>query len=412
MKIPRTGAALAALCGAFALSQFFRSCLAVVAPELRHDLGLSPAGFGALSSSFFLAFAAAQLPVGIAFDRYGVGRPTAGLLAVGIAGGTLFALAPGGSVAMVAQAALGIACAPVFMGFIHYASEHLPAERFARTLGWSGAVGMLGALCAASPLGWAAATFGWRLPMAAATVCIAVACGAVALLIHDGGHAEARAEPPSEVLRSCGRLLCSGPLWTLIPLCLAMAAGTAFRNAWSGPYFADVFHLGTVPRGNAITLVTLAAFGIAFVLPVLVRRWTLKTAVLRWCCLSLAAGVGLALLPAWALAPDLVLMALLSSAGMVHPLVMSHGRELVPAALRGRGLGLLNSFVFLGSALVSSGFGWIADLGVLHGWAPAATYRWIFVAAGLLLAGGVLPYAFSPVPRGARAEEGVAQDGG
>ncbi len=85
---------IAILTFAFALSQFFRSCLAVMAPELQHDFGLSPAGFGALSSSFFLAFAIAQIPVGIAFDRYGVGKPTALLLAVGAVSSILFVAAP------------------------------------------------------------------------------------------------------------------------------------------------------------------------------------------------------------------------------------------------------------------------------------------------------------------------------
>ena len=87
-----------ALTFAFALSQFFRTCLAVIAPELQHDLGLSPAGFGALSSCFFLAFAVAQIPVGIAFDRWGVGRPTRALTALGRSGVPVYVLhAPGKS---------------------------------------------------------------------------------------------------------------------------------------------------------------------------------------------------------------------------------------------------------------------------------------------------------------------------
>ncbi|MES2184631.1 MAG: MFS transporter [Pseudomonadota bacterium] len=407
----RTRAALAALTGAFALSQFFRSCLAVVAPELQRDLELSPAGFGALSSAFFLAFAVAQLPVGIAFDRHGVGRPTALLLVAGIFGGALFAAAPGGGTALVAQAALGVACAPVYMGLIHYASENLPAAGFARALGTSSAIGMLGALAAAAPLGWAAAAFGWRVPMVVATLGIAGACAAVFLLVHDSGHAEARAESPAAALRGCARLLRSGPLWCLVPLCLAMAAGTSFRNAWGGPYFAEVFRLGTVQRGYAITAVTLVAFSVAFLLPVLVRRWTLKTAVLRWSGLALAAAALLALLPGVALLPDLLLLALLSSLGMLHPLVMSHGRDLVPPALRGRGLGLLNTFVFFGSAVGSAGFGWIADLGAARGWPAATTFGWIFATAAAVVLCGIVPYVFSPLTA-RRDGTAAAQDGG
>ncbi|MFZ3121527.1 MAG: MFS transporter, partial [Variovorax sp.] len=111
MPSPDTARGLRALIFAFTLSQFFRTCLAVIAPELQHDLALSPAGFGTLSSCFFLAFAVAQIPIGIAFDRYGVGRPTRLLSSVGVLAAVLFVVAPNGATAMVAQAGLGLACA-------------------------------------------------------------------------------------------------------------------------------------------------------------------------------------------------------------------------------------------------------------------------------------------------------------
>ncbi|HUD34922.1 MAG TPA: MFS transporter, partial [Variovorax sp.] len=168
-----------ALTLAFALSQFFRTCLAVIAPELQRDLGLSPAGFGALSSCFFLAFAAAQITVGIAFDRWGVGRPTRTLTALGVAASALFVVAPGGATAMVAQAGLGLACAPVFMGLMHFASEQLPASRYATVVGRANALSMLGALCATAPLGWAAHRFGWRAALAVAAACMLVACAGI-----------------------------------------------------------------------------------------------------------------------------------------------------------------------------------------------------------------------------------------
>ena len=65
---------LAALAVAYVLSQFFRTALAVVAPELAADLGLDPARLGVLSSAWFWAFAAAQLPIGVALDRWGPRR--------------------------------------------------------------------------------------------------------------------------------------------------------------------------------------------------------------------------------------------------------------------------------------------------------------------------------------------------
>ncbi|MGF6525794.1 MFS transporter [Variovorax sp. PvP013] len=387
-----------ALTFAFALSQFFRTCLAVIAPELQRDLGLSPAGFGALSSCFFLAFAAAQIPVGIAFDRWGVGRPTRALTALGVAASALFVVAPGGATAMVAQAGLGLACAPVFMGLMHFASEQLPASRYATVVGRANALSMLGALCATAPLGWAAHRFGWRAALAVAAACMLVACASIWRHVRDAGHADARAERPVALLAGSLRLLRIPAMWTLIPLCLAMAAGTTFRNAWGGPYLADVFALGTDARGLALAVVSLGGFGAALLLPLVVRRLSLRTAVLAWSLLPLACGVALAAWPASGLWPGVALLTGLATIGMVHPLVMAHGRGLVAPALRGRGLGVLNTFVFLGSAATSWTFGQIADASQRFGWSAASTYAGIFGCATAVVGAGVALYALSPRP--------------
>jgi predicted MFS family arabinose efflux permease len=398
MVSPATSRGLRALTVAFALSQFFRTCLAVMAPELQQDLSLSPAGFGALSSCFFFSFALAQVPVGVAFDRYGVGAPTRVLLALGVVSALLFVLAPNGATAMVAQLGLGLACAPVFMGLMHHASATLPPQRYIAFIGRTNALGMVGALLATAPLGWAVHAVGWRLPIALAALCMLGACVGVWRRVHDHGHADAKAETPTAMLAASARLLALPAMWTLIPLCVAMAAGTAFRNAWGGPYLADVFGLQAGARGMALTVLSLGGFCAALFLPWLVRRTSIQRTVLGWSMLSFLAAVALAAWPAAGLGADLALLTLLGTVGMLHPLVMAHGRGLVPPALRGRGLGLLNSFVFLGSALAAWAFGLIADAGQRHQWAPAASYGAIFGCAAALVLAGLLPYVFSPRP--------------
>ncbi|MGH8785085.1 MAG: MFS transporter [Cupriavidus necator] len=386
---------IALLTFAFALSQFFRSCLAVMAPELQHDFGLSPAGFGALSSSFFLAFAVAQIPVGIAFDRYGVGRPTALLLAVGAVSSILFVLAPNGAAATLAQVGLGLACAPVFMGLLHFASEQLSERDYTRVVSRSNAMGMIGALCATAPLGWAISLIGWRPSMAVSALGMVAACYGVWRFVRDQGHAEARSASWPAMLSESLQLLKLAPLWTLIPLCVAMSAGTAFRNAWSGPYLADVFGLGSAPRGVALALLSLAGFLTAFLLPVLVRRNTLKTTIAGWSCFAMSGSFLLALWPDNGIGYGVAMMALLSTIGMLHPLVMAQGRGLIPPSRRGRGLGLLNTFVFLGSALTSWTYGLIANAGHVRGWPLPSTYAAIFLSAGVLIAAAMVPYFFS-----------------
>lgn len=387
---------LAALTFALTLSQFFRSCLAVMAPEVQADLQLSPAGFGLLSSCFFLSFGIVQIPVGMAFDRYGVGAPTRWLLSLGVVSAALFALAPNGPTAMLAQVGLGLACAPVFMGLMHFAADALPPHQFATSVSRANAAGMVGALCATAPLGWAVHAFGWRPPIVVAGLLMAAACYLVSTQVRDRGNAQAQDEGVGAMLRASGRLLFIPALWTLIPMCTALAVGTTFRNSWGGPYLADVFGLPAGARGLALAVLSLAAISAAAALPWFVHRFSVRQTVLAWALAALAAAGALALLPGVGVLLDIPLLALLASLGVLHPLVMAHGRLLLAPEVRGRGLGLLNSFVFLGSAAAAWIFGLIADANLSAGQPAAAAYTRIFGFACAMVLVGIAAYMLSP----------------
>lgn len=385
---------LAAMTFALTLSQFFRTCMAVMAPEVQADLQLSPAGFGTLSSCFFLSFGIAQIPVGMAFDRYGVGAPTRWLMSLGVVSAALFAMAPNGATAMLAQVGLGLACAPVFMGLMHFAGQALPPHQFATSVSRANAAGMIGALCATAPLGWVVHAVGWRPPMLAAGVLMAVACYFVSTQVRDSG--QAREEGTLAMLRASGRLLFVPALWTLIPLCMAMAVGTTFRNSWGGPYLADVFGMSAGPRGLALAVLSLAAICAATALPWFVHRFSVRTTVLGWAVGALAAGGALALMPDAGVMLDVPLLAAMATIGVLHPLVMAHGRLLLAPEIVGRGLGLLNTFVFLGSAAAAWIFGLIADANLSAGRSAADAFARIFAFGCAMVLVGIAAYMLSP----------------
>ena len=62
----------------YSISQFLRNSVAVIAKDLAGELDLSATELGLLSSAFFLTCAVAQIPVGIAIDRYGPKRTMLG----------------------------------------------------------------------------------------------------------------------------------------------------------------------------------------------------------------------------------------------------------------------------------------------------------------------------------------------
>jgi sugar phosphate permease len=93
---------------AYALSQFFRSYVSVMSPQLIDAFGFSARMFGRFSGTFFLAFAVAQLPLGMAFDRFGIRRPMLVCMTLGTAGAVMLPLSDRPVLALAAQAALGL----------------------------------------------------------------------------------------------------------------------------------------------------------------------------------------------------------------------------------------------------------------------------------------------------------------
>ena len=84
-------ALFATLAGAYVLSQFLRNSIGVIAPDIAAEMRIPAAEIGVLSSAFFFAFAAVQLPLGVAIDRFGPKRCMLVCAAVVIASALAFA---------------------------------------------------------------------------------------------------------------------------------------------------------------------------------------------------------------------------------------------------------------------------------------------------------------------------------
>ena len=74
------------------LGAFYRTVMAVLAPDLIDELSLGAEELGLLTSVYFLVFAAAQLPMGVMLDRYGARIITVTTFVIGGAGCLVFSL--------------------------------------------------------------------------------------------------------------------------------------------------------------------------------------------------------------------------------------------------------------------------------------------------------------------------------
>lgn len=144
------------------LSYLLRTVNAVISPALTDELHLSAANLGLLTSTYFLAFGLAQIPVGIALDRFGPRRVEALLLLITAIGAAMFALGDSMQLLGVGRALIGLGVSACLMAALKGFALWYPRDRQSSMTGFIMAAGALGALTASTPLEAALPAIGWR----------------------------------------------------------------------------------------------------------------------------------------------------------------------------------------------------------------------------------------------------------
>jgi sugar phosphate permease len=158
---------LISLAVAYVLSQFYRSFLAVLTPQLTAELGADKADLSLASGLWFITFGLMQFVVGVCLDRYGP-RRTAGIILglAGTSGAIVFTTAQSPTAIIVAMSLFGIACSPVLMSTLFIFARRFDMRQFAIMTSSFVAFGNLGNVIGASPMATAVDIFGWRTVMA------------------------------------------------------------------------------------------------------------------------------------------------------------------------------------------------------------------------------------------------------
>jgi MFS family permease len=404
------GGALAAIAAATALSQFYRSCISVIAPELSHDLGLSPEELGSANGAFFLAMALAQIPVGMMFDRFGARRTVAAFSALAALAGAWHAAVRGPEDLVAARFLLGLGSAASFMGAVTLCTLWYPGARLATMLSRMFALSQVGVFLAATPLALAVAAVGWRASFAGVAVAGAAAAVAFYLLVrdHPPGHAHtARPESPAAIARGLAAVWRTPGLAPVLAIhTFAYASVATVLGLWAGPYLADVHGLDGPARGNVILAMALAQLAGVLAFGPLDRVFnTRKWIIAAGAAASIVLLGALALAPAPPLAAAVALLVGFSIASGYALHIVAHGSSLFPAHLTGRGVTTVNLAQVIGLTLLPFVTG--AIVGAFEpapgGAQPPIAYRWAFGGIAAALALGLACYLFArdakPEPR-------------
>ncbi|GLR88891.1 MFS transporter [Bradyrhizobium iriomotense] len=397
--------ALIALACGHMLSTLLRTIPAVSLDLMAADFGMRPQALASLTSVYHFAFAAAQIPVGAAMDRFGVRVVSLSLLAGTVVGATASGFAAGPESFAFGQLLLGVATSGMLMCPMTLAAKQLSAARFGL---WSGAIlsiGNIGMLLSSSPLAFVVDHYGWRAGFWIAGLAgILVALAVFALVPDQPAEHKDDSSALSQMIEVL-RLGFSRPLRGLIALALvSLATSLVLRGLWGGPWLMEIKGLSRVEAGNQLGAFTIAMIVgplcIGMVDRSLGRRRELVAGahLIAACLLALMAlgaphyAVSLLLgVPVMPPQYDLVLFVLIGLATSAQPLLFGMSRQLVDAQVAGKALAAVNLAFFLGAALMQSTTGAVAALAGL----PAVL---LFMATALLIGTLIFLAYTSPSP--------------
>lgn len=222
------------------LSFFFRNVNAVIAKDLAREFALTPSDLGLLTSAYLLAFALAQLPVGVLLDRYGPRRVMASLLCVAGCGALTFGLAQDFVTLTLGRALIGLGVSAGLMGAIKGFSLWFPASRQATLNGWFIAVGGIGGMSATAPVEAMLGSIGWRALFYGLAVLSLLAAAIIHAMVPEKalpGKSETWGGQFGRLKEVFGRV----DFWRIVmPLVVSHATYQALQGLWLGSWLADV----------------------------------------------------------------------------------------------------------------------------------------------------------------------------
>jgi len=222
------------------LSFLFRTINASISPVLASDFGLGAAETGLLASVYFLAFAGAQIPIGVFLDRYGPRQVQSVLLVIAVGGATLFGNADSFVELLVGRAMIGLGVAASLMAGLKAIVVWFPRDRVAFVNGGMIMLGSLGAVTATTPTDWLLGWIGWRSLFEVLTIATLATAGLIYFAVPKSDRSSKGSVSSGKRLTL--RSIFSDPRFLRIAPLSATCVGSswAMHSLWAASWLADV----------------------------------------------------------------------------------------------------------------------------------------------------------------------------
>jgi len=383
------------------LNQASRTVMAIIGPVLAVEFALSASELGLLAACMFAAYAAAQLPVGVALDMLGTRRIQAGLSLVTAAGFAVFALSDGLAGFSIARVILGVGISAGLMAILKANTQWFAPAQVAGVTGLAMAVATMGSVLTTAPVEAVLPLLGWRgVFWLLAGVALAVAFW-IYVSVRDKPRPVARRALKDE-LAVMREILGSPLFWRYGPAAAMLSIlNFAYLGLWAGPWLRDVAGYDGPARAQTLLFYTLAMTAGTLLSGQAGSRAQARghsALLVPAICLAglLAAQLGLALQPSGAaVLPLWLLFAFFGAAGPTGYVAVG---QMFPPEQMGRVSTAINTLTLGGAFFLQAAIGWILDLWprtAAGGWDPRAYSAALLLsvavqaAIAVRLAGGI-----------------------
>jgi predicted MFS family arabinose efflux permease len=248
------------LCAGYTVSQFLRTSIGVLSPNMMNDFNINHNDMGLLGGVFFLSFAIFQIPAGILIDRFGPRKVMSSVIIFGVLGSIIFALSNSFYSLLIGRIFMGLGCSICLMGSLVLITRWSDTSQFSKLAGIILAVGGIGGLLATTPLSYFSELYGWRLSfwLAAVVTFFVMLLYYFVLEDRDKGlfnNKKNRSISPKNLFF----VLKERNFKFMIPMSLmSYSSVVVILGLWGAPYLKDIHGLDSIERGKILMLMAIS----------------------------------------------------------------------------------------------------------------------------------------------------------
>jgi MFS family permease len=235
--------------------------------QIMHQFAIDASAFGLLTALYYYGYAWMQIPVAIMLDRFGARYVVFGCAVLCGISVLVFTYTDNWYLACLSRFLVGVGSAAGFLGTSKVISEWFPKDQYARMVGFSFTVLMLGAIYGGKPINLLIENYGWQ-EVAFTLGCVPIAIGVSAyLFLRSPKNPQSHIEAESFKVTHFKKLLSSPVIWLLATGNFLMVGSLeGFADVWGVPYLMTAYSLN---KSNAAELMSCIYVGFLFGGPLL-----------------------------------------------------------------------------------------------------------------------------------------------